>query len=66
LRDLRREWLSVLDRLTDTDLDTTAPFPWPPDTDRTVAHTVAWVNAELMKNAAELGQLRLLHLATTT
>jgi hypothetical protein len=24
---------------------------------------VAWVNSELMKNAAELGQLRLLHSA---
>lgn len=25
----------------------------------TVAHMVAWVNAELMKNVAEIGQLRL-------
>src|SRR5205823_5335738 len=33
------------------------------DPERTVAHMVAWVNAELMKNAAEIGQLRLLHAA---
>lgn len=26
----------------------------------TVAHTVAWVNAELMKNVSEVGQLMLL------
>jgi hypothetical protein len=24
----------------------------------TVAHTAAWVNSELMKNVAEIGQLR--------
>ncbi|MEU2082948.1 hypothetical protein ABZ569_13840 [Streptomyces albus] len=28
-----------------------------------VAHMVAWVNAELMKNVAEFGQLRLLRAA---
>jgi len=41
------------------DLDATAPFPWPKDPQHTVAHMVAWVNAELMKNVAEIGQLRL-------
>ncbi|MFD5696684.1 hypothetical protein [Streptomyces lasiicapitis] len=35
------------------------PVPVP-----TVAHTAAWVNAELMKNAAEIGQLRLLRAAS--
>ncbi|GLU48373.1 DinB family protein [Nocardiopsis ansamitocini] len=63
LRDLRAEWLRVLDRLTDADLDTAAPFPWQDDSDMTVAHMLAWVNAELMKNAAEIGQLRLLRAA---
>lgn len=33
-------------------------FPWPDG--HTVGHLTAWVNAELMKNVAELGQLRLL------
>ena len=61
---LRAEWLTVLDRLTDADLDTPAPFPWPATAERTVAHMVAWVNAELMKNTAELGQLRLLRAAS--
>lgn len=60
LRGLRREWLAVLARLTDDTLDAAATFPWSDDPEKTVAHTVAWVNAELMKNIAEIGQLRLL------
>jgi DinB family protein len=60
LRDLRAEWLAVLDRLTDADLDATAPFPWQDNAETTVAHMIGWVNAELMKNVAEIGQLRLL------
>ncbi|MFJ4963839.1 DinB family protein [Streptomyces sp. NPDC088729] len=56
---LRAEWLAALDRLTADDLAAVAPFPWPNDPRHTVAHMVAWVNAELMKNAAEIGQLRL-------
>ncbi|MGI5196017.1 DinB family protein [Streptomyces sp. CA-288835] len=64
LRGLRTDWLAVLDRLPDTDLDATAPFPWPNDPDHTLAHMLAWVNAELMKNATEIGQLRLLRAAS--
>ncbi|MGU3499212.1 hypothetical protein [Mycobacterium sp. C31M] len=37
---------------------------WTPDTDRTVADTALWLNVELAKNAAEIGQLRLLRAAT--
>ncbi|MGW2178946.1 DinB family protein [Streptomyces sp. NPDC001732] len=59
LRGLREDWLGALDRLTAADLEATAPFPWPNDPRHTVAHMIAWVNAELMKNAAEIGQLRL-------
>jgi hypothetical protein len=59
LRALRTEWVAVLDRLTAADLRAAAPFPWPADAGLTVAHTLAWVNGELMKNVAELGQLRL-------
>ncbi|MFB6979561.1 DinB family protein [Streptomyces scopuliridis] len=65
LRGLREEWLTVLARLTDADLDATAPFPWQNDPEHTVAHMVGWVNSELMKNAAEIGQLRLLRAAST-
>ncbi|ANZ35433.1 hypothetical protein BBK82_04390 [Lentzea guizhouensis] len=54
LRDLHAEWLDVL---TTADLEATTDFPWPDGT-MTVAHTAGWVNAELMKNVAEIGQLR--------
>ncbi|BFO22883.1 hypothetical protein SHKM778_92710 [Streptomyces sp. KM77-8] len=60
LRALREEWLTVVDGLTEADLSATAPFPWPNDPAHTKAHMVAWVNTELMKNVAEIGQLRLL------
>lgn len=63
LRELRGEWLAVLGGFTDTDLEATARFPWQDDPARTVADMAAWVNAELMKNAAEIGQLRLLRAA---
>lgn len=65
LRGLRTDWLGLLDRLTDTDLTGTATFPWPNDPDHTVTHLLGWVDAELMKNAAEIGQLRLLRAART-
>jgi len=32
---------------------------WRVGADRTVAHTALWVNLELTKNIAEIGQLRL-------
>jgi hypothetical protein len=64
LRGLRTEWLAVLDDLTDTDLDATAAFPLPGDPQYTVADMAAWVNAELMKNVTEIGQLRLLRAAS--
>ena len=54
LRGLREEWLGTLES---ADLDAKTTFPWP-DGSMTVAHTAAWVNAELMKNVAEIGQLR--------
>ncbi|GAB3956123.1 DinB family protein [Streptomyces sparsus] len=63
LRGLRTEWLEVLDGLTDTELDATASFPRQDDPAYTVAHMLGWVNSELMKNVAEIGQLRLLRQA---
>jgi hypothetical protein len=65
LRDLRSDWIDVLDRLTEPDLDAPASFPWRNRGDRTVAHMAGWVNIELMKNAAEIGQLRRLRTAST-
>ena len=64
LRGLRAEWLEALERLTDADLGAPATFPWQNDPEYNVAHTIAWVNAELMKNASEIGQLRLLRTVT--
>ncbi|GLY67526.1 DinB family protein [Amycolatopsis taiwanensis] len=64
LRGLAADWLAVLDRLTDAELDATAPFPWQNDPEMTVAHMAGWVNAELMKNVTEIGQLRLLRAAS--
>ncbi|WP_329071671.1 DinB family protein [Streptomyces sp. NBC_01429] len=63
LRGLRDDWLVALDGLGDGDLDATASFPVPDDPGFTVADTLAWVNAELMKNVAEIGQLRLIRAA---
>ncbi|MFF0658922.1 DinB family protein [Micromonospora tulbaghiae] len=63
LRELRAEWTDALDHLTTADLDRPAAYPWPADAGLTVAHLAAWVNAELMKNVAEIGQLRLLRAA---
>nr|WP_173133647.1 DinB family protein [Kibdelosporangium persicum] len=57
LRDLREEWITVLG---DIDLTAQASFPWQDDPTMTVAHMAGWVNSELMKNVAEIGQLRLL------
>ncbi|MQA87586.1 MAG: DinB family protein [Streptosporangiales bacterium] len=62
---LRADWIEVLDRLTEDDLGAPASFPWENRQDRTFAHMAGWVNAELMKNAAEVGQLRLLLTAST-
>lgn len=64
MRELRLEWLGALEAFTEADLEVTAPFPWRYDPEYTVAHMVAWVNSELMKNAAEIGQLRMLRAAS--
>lgn len=64
LRGLRAEWVSVLERFTDDELDAAAHFPPQADPAYTVADMAAWVNAELMKNVAEIGQLRMLRAAT--
>ena len=60
LRGLREEWIALLPTL---DLSAPSTFPWP---DRTLGHTVTWVNAELMKNVTEIGQLRLLRAAAAS
>ncbi|MFJ4100952.1 DinB family protein [Amycolatopsis japonica] len=56
LRGLREEWL---DRLTDADLDAPSAYPFGEEAGLTFGHTVVWLNAELMKNVSEIGQLRM-------
>ena len=63
LRGLREDWLAVLDGLSEDRLDAIATYPWHNDPEHTNAHMVAWVNSELMKNTAEIGQLRLMRAA---
>ncbi|MFQ6328505.1 hypothetical protein ACLMAL_20490 [Nocardia sp. CWNU-33] len=45
-------------------MDKPSAYPWPVDAALTMAHPAGWVNAEPMKNAAEIGQLRLLRTAS--
>jgi hypothetical protein len=59
LRGLREEWVAALKDLAPAELGTIAPFPWRDDPQHTIGHMLAWVNAELMKNIAEIGQIRL-------
>ncbi|MET9214375.1 MULTISPECIES: DinB family protein [unclassified Nocardia] len=65
LRQLRTDWIAIVDALDDAELDAASAYPWPADAGLTIAHLVSWVDAELMKNVAEIGQLRLLRAATT-
>lgn len=53
LRELAASWTAALDG---ADLDRPVTFPWPAG--HTVGHLIAWANAELMKNVAELGRER--------
>lgn len=53
---LHEEWKEFLDACTASDLDEPFPFPWPQP--RPLAIAAGWVNAELMKNIAEIGVLR--------
>lgn len=57
ITDLHARWSVLLAACTDDDLDVTTRARWP-IADRPFADIVAWVNVELMKNAAELGLVR--------
>lgn len=58
------DWCARLADLDDRALQATDRSRWPVR-DRPFADVVAWVNVELMKNAAEIGALRFLHAART-
>jgi hypothetical protein len=55
LRDLAELWTDRLESLTPDDLDASVRYPWPEP--RPLAYLLSWVNLELMKNVAEIGEL---------
>lgn len=57
---IEREWRAALETLTDDDLRSKRRTRWP-FRDRPFGDAVAWVNLELMKNAAEIGYARFLY-----
>lgn len=63
LRSLADQWRELVAGLTSAQLSEPAVFPWGAGEGRSVADTVLWVTVELTKNAAEIGQLRLLRAA---
>ncbi|MGK2882075.1 MAG: DinB family protein [Mycobacterium sp.] len=58
LHQMRWQWRGVL--TGGCNLDQICAYPWGVNAGRSFADTVAWVNFELTKNVAEIGQLRLL------
>ena len=60
LNELQQEWRAALHKLTDADLRSADRTRWPFQ-DRPFGDVVAWVNIELMKNAAEIGYARFLY-----
>jgi hypothetical protein len=57
---LRARWRAELERLGDGDLASAERTRWPMR-ERPFGDVVAWVNLELMKNAAEIGYVRFLY-----
>jgi hypothetical protein len=62
LEALSTEWSDVLSRLNDGDLERPLAYPWREP--RPLRLVLAWANAELMKNVAEIGYVRLLFAAS--
>jgi hypothetical protein len=56
LETLSTEWADTLSRLDDADLERPLAYPWPEA--RPLRLAIAWANAELMKNVAEIGCIR--------
>ena len=60
LEHLKEEWLTAISNMSDTDITTTEYSRWP-ISDCPFSDIIAWLNVELMKNAAELGYARFLY-----
>lgn len=61
---LQQEWRTALKPLTSADLASSERTRWP-IRDRPFADVIAWLNVELMKNAAEIGYARFLYATRT-
>jgi hypothetical protein len=59
---LHRQWRDAIAALPEAEFASAGRTRWP-FRDRPFADVVAWANAELVKNAAELGYARFLHAA---
>lgn len=58
ITDCHDAWSSSLASLSEDDLDSSELTRWPYLEPRPFGYVIAWVNAELMKNFAEIGILR--------
>jgi hypothetical protein len=61
--DCKDRWSAAVDALGEEELDSHARSGWFLRGTKPFGHVVAWVNTEVMRNAAELGMLRKLHAA---
>ena len=57
---LHSQWVQILQEIHDDELQSFARTRWP-YTERPFGDVIAWVNIELMKNAAEIGYVRFLY-----
>lgn len=64
LTNLHQRWVDGLGGLSDTELESFDRVRWP-FADRPFSRFAAWVNLELMKNAAEIGYCRYLYATRT-
>lgn len=55
IRRIAQEWREVIEQLSDAAARVPVAFPWPDP--RPLIYTVFWVNMELMKNVAEIGEI---------
>ncbi|HEY2296723.1 MAG TPA: DinB family protein [Jatrophihabitans sp.] len=55
IRRIGRDWRKVIGQLSDAAVQVPVAFPWPDP--RPLIYTVSWVNMELMKNVAEIGEV---------
>lgn len=64
VNELRNRWLALLTDCSDSDLQVPNPASWPiPES--SLGTIAAWLNIELVKNAAEIGLVRFLYAAQT-